>query len=363
VLQATIEQSQMDASWQEVGADFRVEAASGIGLEVGADPRSSGWTNVAAGFVEPDAQLSTSPRDLTNILLQGVESAAYDAVLADAPVAPALVARLGHVPTGPGAGTSDDPIPALLSTGLPGSIPALAIGDLFEVSVRGRTIIMRLVDRIETFPGIAHATPFVIVPFEALAAATAPKSLRPTIYFVRGPAADVERLRAVTSSFSGATVVSRHERFAALHDAPLVAAVTGGFGLALVVAAGYAGLAVLAVVVLQARRRSRELAFLRTLGLTDRQLGSLTVVEQGLPLILALVIGIGLGLGLAWLLEPGIDLAAFSGPESTAIMRIDWPSIATVAIAISGIVVLAIGSSAALARRLDLATALRLGEE
>ena len=81
-----------------------------------------------------------------------------------------------------------------------------------------------------------------------------------------------------------------------MHDAPLVAAVTGGFVVALLVLARYAALAIVAVVVLHAQRRSREVAFLRTLGLTDGQLAGLTIVEHGLPVVLALGVGVGLGL-------------------------------------------------------------------
>ena len=64
-------------------------------------------------------------------------------------------------------------------------------------------------------------------------------------------------------------MASRYERYATMHDAPLVAAVIGGFAVALLVAGAYAALAVIAVVILHAQRRARELAFLRTLGLTE----------------------------------------------------------------------------------------------
>src|SRR4029079_13182456 len=105
-------------------------------------------------------------------------------------------------------------------------------------------------------------------------------------------------------------VVSRHDRYAAMHDAPMVAAVGGGFALALIVAATYAAIAVVAVVVLHAQRRSREAAFLRTLGLSGRQVGLLTLVEQGLPLVLALVIGIRPGAALAWITPARGQLSA-----------------------------------------------------
>jgi putative ABC transport system permease protein len=118
-----------------------------------------------------------------------------------------------------------------------------------------------------------------------------------------------------------------------------------------------------AVVVLHAQRRSREVAFLRTLGMTERQLAGLTVVEQGLPVVLALAVGVGLGLGLAWLLEPGIDLAAFSSPGALVALEVDWLSVAIVAASIVGVVALAVAVSSWFARRLDIGHALRIGEE
>ena len=109
---------------------------------------------------------------------------------------------------------------------------------------------------------------------------------------------------------------------------PLVGAVSGGFAVALALAAVYAGLAVMAVVLLHAQRHAREAAFLRTLGVTGRQVLGLTVIEQGVPLVIALVLGIGLGVGLASLLQPGIDLAAFSSPDATVALAVDPISIA-----------------------------------
>ena len=149
-----------------------------------------------------------------------------------------------------------------------------------------------------------------------------------------------------------------------MRDAPLTAAVTSGFTVALLVAAAYAGLAIVAVVILHAQRRSREVGFLRTLGVTDRQVGLLTVVEHGLPLLLALVIGVALGIGLAWLIEPGLDLAAFSSPDTTVILQVDWASIARgrrIAWPRSWRSPSLVSSW--LARRLEPARALRIGEE
>ena len=125
----------------------------------------------------------------------------------------------------------------------------------------------------------------------------------------------------------------------------------------------YAALAVVAVVALHAQRRAREVAFLRTLGLTERPGRSpSTFVEHGLPVILALGIGIVLGLGLAWLLEPGLDLAAFSDPGTPVRLQVDWAAVAAMALSMLTVVGILVALNAWLARRLDPGQALRIGE-
>ena len=141
---------------------------------------------------------------------------------------------------------------------------------------------------------------------------------------------------------------------------PVYADINGLFLLA--VAAGYAALAVVAVIALDAQRRARESAFLRTLGLTDRQLVALTVVEHAPPVSLALLIGIGLGLGVAWLLAPGLELAVFIDPGKPVVLQVDWGTVVAVVIAIVLVVAVAIGASSWLGRRLDASQALRVGE-
>ena len=221
----------------------------------------------------------------------------------------------------------------------------------------------RVVGRLDDFPGMARSGAFVVAPLASLVAGWTGNPISPTVYYVAGPPELGEGLRSAAAASSGTVVVARHERYAAMRDAPLTAAVTSGFTVALLVAAAYAGLAIVAVVILHAQRRSREVGFLRTLGVTDRQVGLLTVVEHGLPLLLALVIGVGLGIGLAWLIEPGLDLAAFSSPDTTVILQVDWASIAVVAASVAAVVAIAVLVSSWLARRLEPARALRIGEE
>jgi hypothetical protein len=216
---------------------------------------------------------------------------------------------------------------------------------------------------VDDFPGLPTSPTFVIAPLPSVVAAHDRGELRPSTVFLRAPADTGTAIAAalVAAGGSGA-LTSRHAMYAAVHDAPLVGAVGRGFILALAVAAAYAALAVVAVIALDASRRARESAFLRTLGLTDRQLVGLTVIEHAPPVSLALLIGIGLGLGVAWLLAPGLELAVFIDPGAPVVLEVDWGTVVAVVIAIVLVVALAIGASSWLGRRLDASQALRIGE-
>ena len=222
----------------------------------------------------------------------------------------------------------------------------------------------RVVGRLDDFPGMARGGAFVVAPLASLVAGWTGNPISPTVYYVAGPPELGDGLRAAAAAEQRD---GRHRAPRALRgDARRTAHRRGHqrvHASPSLVAAAYAGLAIVAVVILHAQRRSREVGFLRTLGVTDRQVGLLTVVEHGLPLLLALVIGVALGIGLAWLIEPGLDLAAFSSPDTTVILQVDWASIAVVAASVAAVVAIAVLVSSWLARRLEPARALRIGEE
>ena len=80
-------------------------------------------------------------------------------------------------------------------------------------------------------------------------------------------------------------------------------------------------LTIIGAVILSAARRTRDLAFLRTLGVTDVQALALIVMEHGPPVVLAIIPGVALGIGIAILCEPGLGLATFVGRERRAAVR------------------------------------------
>jgi putative ABC transport system permease protein len=149
----------------------------------------------------------------------------------------------------------------------------------------------------------------------------------------------------------------------ALHAAPLIAAVGRGFNLGLLVAALYAGLAVVVALILTFAARARDLTFLRTLGLSGRQSLGLTIVEHLPSVVLAVAAGIGLGIGLAVLLEPGLDLAAFAGRSIPVKLSVDWLTLGVLALALAAVVAVAVLATALVGRRLSVTSALRLGDD
>ena len=280
-----------------------------------------------------DAALSTAPGNRANVTFEAIEPDAYDAVVAGSPVALGLADRFVGSPTTATAGSKADPIPAIVSTVLPAGSPTLNDGEIFVLGVKGRPVSFRVVGRIDEFPGMATTGAFVVAPLASVMAGWTGNPLSPDGLLRRRSG----RARATACALpsrdgSGTIVTARQERYAAMRDAPLTAAVTSGFTIALVIAAAYAGLAIVAVVSCTRNDARARSAFLRTLGLTDRQVGLLTVVEHGLPLLLALVIGVALGLALAWLArarDRPRRLQRARARRSTS--QVDWAAIGVVA--------------------------------
>jgi len=133
------------------------------------------------------------------------------------------------------------------------------------------------------------------------------------------------------------------------------------FRAGIVVAGGYAALALLLAPVLTARPRLRDFAYLRALGLSRRDVLRLAAVELGPPVAAALVIGILLGVGLAYLVEPGLDLTALAAGRAAAL---EAPLLAPALLAAAILLVTAAAAflTGAAARRISLSRVLRMGE-
>lgn len=365
VLLSSIDRGQVDAAWTQVGADYRIELAEGLDA-ASIDPTTvAGVDAVAAGFADQSASFADSPSQRSQVVLQAVDPDAYLAVTAGTSIAvswPADFTELGA--PAELAGTPEAPIPALVSRLLPSGSGPLARGDTFTVEVTSRTLTFVVVDRVATFPGIRPDAAFVVTSLNLLREANLDPTFSPTVLFVRGAGNIGPQLATLVADHSpSSTVTSRYDRYALLRQAPFVAMVTGGFRIAVIAVVVYAALAIIAALALTAARRSQDLAFLRTLGLSQRQSLGLTVIEHGPPVLLALVPGVALGIWIAILLAAGLGLEAFIGPNTVFTIQVAWGEIALVGLALIGLVTIAAAASTWLARRGQAVDALRLGGE
>lgn len=368
VVTTTVARGQLTASWQNLGADYRIERVAGGPITDAVDPTAvEGVQAVSAGLLEPTAGFRGAPElaPRGSIAVYALQPAAYDQVVAGSPIDPAWPVELLAEPGEPGrVGTPSNPIPVIMSRRLPTGSEPIVPGDLFSVIIGGQEINVVDVQERDAFPGLDHPGPFVIAPFDHLRAAYAGTTLQPTLLMVRGPGSVGDRLaETVRGQLSAARVESRHAAYAALQEAPLVASVIVGFRVALLAAAAYTALAILAALTLSAARRSRDLAFLRTLGVSARQALGLTVMEHGPPVLIAVIPGILLGIGVAYLLGPALGLSAFAGTDAALALSVDWGAVAVLSGLLVGVVALAIGVSTWISRRTRATDALRFGED
>ena len=283
---------------------------------------------------------------------------------ADSPAEPAWppALQLSVGSDSPTLGTEGEPIPAIVSARGPSGARPLQQGAVFPVMVNGQEVILQAADVRTSFPGMPAGSPFIVTSLPALNAML-DRPATPNVLFVRGSDAAAPAIgERVDGAVPSNATISRHAWYAGLREAPLIAVVGDGFRVALVVAAAYTMLAVVAALILSASRRTRDTAFLRTLGLSSRQSFGITVLEHGTPVLVAVIPGILIGIAVAGLLESSLGLGAFIGPEVPFRIHVEWASIAVVVLSLMIVVAVAIAVSTWLARRAPPIEALRAGD-
>lgn len=359
----TIAEGQTATSWQLVGADYRVDpGASGLIYRPERLVDLPGVDAIALAYANPSVLFSASSPAIGSISFLAVDPKEFAAVNAGNRAEPKFPRDVLDAVAASDSGQPSNPIPAVVGHGV--GDRRLAVGDTFSLNLLGTEVSFVTADVRENFPGIAPGVQFVVAPFDSVAASGTRHRLQITTAFIRAPSdARVELMRSIAEIAPAVTVESRAANYAAVHDAPLISGVQNGFRLGLIVTAIYSALAVVVALVLTGRARARDLAYLRTLGLTERQALALTATEQAPQVALALAIGIGLGVGITRLIEPGIDLTAFTGEGVPADLRIDWTNVVLLALGVIGVVTGAVAATAAVARRVSLGQMLRLGDQ
>ncbi len=129
-----------------------------------------------------------------------------------------------------------------------------------------------------------------------------------------------------------------------------------------VLAGAYAAFVIALALLLTARSRLQDLAYLRALGLSRRQAVAVTAVELAPPLVVALVVGTILGAGIAYLVQPGLDLTSLAAGGRKASVRLDPLAPLLLALVLVAVSAAAVWATAAVMRRMSLSRSLRMGE-
>ena len=364
VMLHSIQAGQVRSAWETVGADYRVDPVAGGSLYSALNPATvPGVEAVAPAYDVPDQVLASKVPTFGQVNFFAIDAPNYQRVAGGTPVDPHFPTALLREPEGQGLGTPSNPIPAIVSRrwvqdGTPHP------GDTFAIKIQGREVSFVVSQVRDNFTTLPKDEPFIVTTLPSLQAVFADRPLRATNLFLRAPAnafADIEA--ALTQQSSATSLVSRDREYAKVHDAPLISGTALGFQIGVLLAAGYSTLAIVIALALTARARARDLAFLRTLGLSEAQSIGLVAVELGPPIAVALVVGVAMGVGIARLIKPGLDLTAFTGQGVAVPLRIDWATVIVLAIGLIVIVSAAVWAVGAAARRANLGAALRLGDE
>jgi putative ABC transport system permease protein len=241
-------------------------------------------------------------------------------------------------------------VPALVSSDFPG-------GGNFQSTLPGESInlLATSTSAKDEFPGVPLGTPFAIVSLAAVK--NAGGVVAPNRIYVRGASAD-EVGKLVPP---GAAVHSRATIVHALGASPLASSVKRGFRATIVLAAVFAAVALALMALIAARSRARDLALVRTMGGSQREGVLLAAVELAPFVVTALVLGIGLGIAIPYLVEPGLDLAFYTGSGSNPI-AVPWLAPVLFAVGVAALAMVFVIVAGVRMRRARLDQVLRIGE-
>ncbi|MFI9555282.1 ABC transporter permease [Nonomuraea endophytica] len=263
---------------------------------------------------------------------------------AEAPADPQpLVVTLGKGDLMASPSDRTHPLPLVVSRDL-AAIMKARVGQVTAVAIEGRNTAVRVAGIVDALPSTAAGRPAVLLDLPTAQArdqawALPPKPVTEWWAAARGgdTAPAVERLRRTPAW--GASVVDLPSQAAKLRDDPLAAGLEGALTLGFAAALAFAVLGFLVSAAVAARERAGELAILRALGMSGRQLFWLLAVEQAFVIGLAMGAGIGLAVVVGYLVVPHIVLTGQAAAVVPAVTPV-FPWAATLAMAVAVCVVL-----------------------
>jgi putative ABC transport system permease protein len=244
-----------------------------------------------------------------------------------------------------------------------GSTTRFIEGATFSMAFNNAALTFIVADVRDVVPGLAAGRGWVVVPRDGLEAALGDGAPPISMVLVRSPSQADAVARAIRETAPAVSVETRAEAMSRLRQTPLAAAITNGFGLASLLAAAFAALALVIGLALTAPQRVRDSARLRTMGASGYQVLGLAAVEQLPPVVVALATGGAFGIVMGWLILPSIDLRAVTGGPRTVEIVTDPGRTAALLAGVLGILLLGVLGAVLADSRRHLGRAMRIGDE
>lgn len=322
IIRASITEARSAHGWQAVGADIAIRGQTdGDPILSITDDDLADAQVVARGAEYPMTRV-INPSGSPAVRLVAIDAESYRMVLADSAVDVAMLDALE-----PGSETSDAPevIPGIISGTWPGT-DRPAIGSAVRLFLGARVPTVRVVAVAGMFPSVPPDQPFVIVDMETFQALDPSVSVIPTVLLLKTSSSTEDEITAAVARESGSDrLISRRalemdaasDELNRFLDVAMLALSIFTFVVALMTA--------LLSTAITGPVRRRDMALLRQLGLRRRQAFTMTLIEQLVPVVVAVAIGTALGIAIARLLAPTIDLGAVSGGQLPAPIVVSWP--------------------------------------
>lgn len=334
VVVTSIGAGQSMAAWQDVGADARVVAVEG-------GPLPTDALDLPAGTA------AAATRDSVFVRGGGISDAAVNALLVDAEDYQSVVSD-----------TPLQPLPALLTDTLTDTtIPIvastediagdrLAMGDRLTHRFGSLSLEAEVVALADSFPNLPEGSPWIVASRDHVTQLV-DRELPITELLIRNPS-----METLDAEIEGVEVISRKNLEAQFREAPLVAGTTRSFAVASIYTAILVAITITAGIVTTGRNRGRDLSYLRTMGMSQRQAAATTAVELTLPTLVGVLTGIGSGLVVARITTPTLNLNAFYDQVIPTVIAINPDTIiAITTAAIALVVIAAVGASIVLRRQ------------
>ena len=256
------------------------------------------------------------------------------------------------------------PLPVIAGTGLLEALGA-RVGNVIEVDAAGGTQRIEIVGALTNFATVAEGDRFLVADLATLHADRYERSqeaARPDVWLLElengRPAAALAALARPPLAVESASSREQVER--SLTSDPLAVATSGALWLGFFAAALFATAAFAVAGAARSRKHLADASLLAGLGLDRKGTRAVLVLEDAILAVLAAAIGVGVGAALALLVLPAVaftETGQAAVPPPTVV--VPWATVAALAGAVTGFILLAALVRAEVASRASIAAELR----